>query len=92
MLIALALMLNLVGAALVYLTSARQRLLSSPLTPIAGMLAAVLMTGGLASWIVEAGSGAGIVASLTNWMLVWVALPYACWWRRGNEVRRGRAG
>ena len=92
MLIALALLLNLVGAALVYLTSARQRLLDKPLAPIAGMLATISMAGGLASWIVDAGSGAGIVASLTSWMLVWVALPYACWWRRGNKVRQRRAG
>jgi len=92
MLIALALLLNLVGATLVYLTSARQRLLDRPLTPIASIPATVLMAGGLASWIVDAGSGAGIVASLTSWMLVWVALPYACWWRRGNEVPQGRAG
>jgi hypothetical protein len=92
MLIVPVLLLNLVGAALIYLASARQRLLRRPLAPLAGILASASIIAGLASWIVEAGCGAGIMASLTSWMLMWVALPYACWWRHGNEARQGRRG
>lgn len=81
-----ALLLSVGGAILVYLASARQRLLAKPLH--AGMrgVAAILLALGLAAWITAAGMGAGSVTALTCWMLSWVALPYLAWWR-GSKVR-----
>lgn len=76
-----ALLLNLVGAVLVYLASTRQSLLAKPLPAGVRGAAVLLLALGTAAWIVAAGVGPGIVATLTCWMLVWVMLPYLAWWR-----------
>ncbi|WP_139350700.1 hypothetical protein [Rhodanobacter sp. C01] len=76
-----ALLLSMAGASLIYLASTQQKLLSAPLHASARLAAAVAMTGGGVAWHVAAGTGAGIAATLTTWMLTWVVLPYLAWWR-----------
>lgn len=76
-----ALLLNLAGAALVYLASSQQRLLAVPL-PSPGRVAGwLLIMAGMVLWLLAAGIGAGIAAALTTLMLAWVILPYLAWWR-----------
>jgi hypothetical protein len=83
-----ALLLSVVGSALVYLASARQSLLAKPVRAGIRGAAVALLAIGMAAWIVAAGVGAGIIAALTCWMLTWVALPYLAWWRDTKAYRR----
>lgn len=76
-----ALLLNLAGATLIYLGSARQQLLAKSLPRVLRIVALALLVTGIGSGIAEMGVGAGLVAALTSWMLTWVALPYLAWWR-----------
>jgi hypothetical protein len=76
-----ALLLNLAGAALVYLASAQQNLLKNPLRVTARLAGWVLIIAGTICWLIVAGTGAGISAALTTLMLAWVILPYLAWWR-----------
>ncbi len=78
----IALMLNLCGAVLVYLTAARQQFLSRPLPRAFRGLALPAMVAGAVWTIDEMGFGAGLSATLTCWMLTWVLLPYLAWWRQ----------
>lgn len=81
MILVLALLLTLIGAVLVYLASAQQRLRESRLPASAKLGGWVLFVGGTACWWHDAGMGPGITAALTLLMLTWVALPYLAWWR-----------
>lgn len=83
-----ALLLGMTGAVLVYLASARQGLLARPLPGSMRVAATALLAAGIVAWIAAAGLGAGIVAALTCWMLVWVALPYLAWWRGAKVPAR----
>lgn len=85
-----ALLLNMAGATLFYLASARQKLLSAPLRVGFRMAGLAAIGGGAAAWLAAAGLGAGIATTLTSCMLTWVALPYLAWWRSAPE--RVRAG
>ena len=76
-----ALLLSAAGATLIYLASAQQRLLPTPLHPGSRVSALAMIITGFAAWLSAAGLGAGIAAALTSWMLTWVALPYVAWWR-----------
>ncbi|WP_266182251.1 hypothetical protein [Dyella humicola] len=76
-----ALLLNLAGAALVYLASGQQTLLKAPLRVTARLAGWVLILAGTVCWLIVAGAGAGISATLTTLMLAWVILPYLAWWR-----------
>lgn len=77
----IALLLNLSGAALAYLTSAQQQLLAKSLSRMTRIAALALLVAGAACCVSEMGSGAGLAAALAIWMLTWVALPYLAWWR-----------
>lgn len=83
-----ALLLSIAGAVLAYLASARQSLLVRPLPAAMRGVAAVLLVLGAAAWIKAAGTGAGISAALTCWMLGWVLLPYLAWWRSAKARPR----
>lgn len=83
-----ALLLGAAGGTLVYLASARQGLLGKPLPGSMRVLAMVLLAASVVAWIAAVGVGAGIVATLTCWMLVWVTLPYLAWWRGTKALRR----
>ena len=76
-----ALLLNLAGAALVYLASGQQKLLKTRLRVTARLTGWVLIMAGTVCWLIVAGTGAGISAALTTLMLAWVILPYLAWWR-----------
>ena len=76
-----ALLLNLAGAALVYLASGKQQLLKTPLHVTARLVGWLLIIAGTVCWLLAAGTGAGISAALTTLMLAWVVLPYLAWWR-----------
>lgn len=76
------------GATLTYLASTQQKLLPTPLRPHTRLLAMAIAAGGVAAWLEAAGTGAGIAATLTTWMLTWVALPYLAWWRGAPESTR----
>ena len=76
-----ALLLNLAGAALVYLASAQQNLLKNPLRITARLAGWVLILVGTICWLMVAGTGSGICAAMTSLMLAWVILPYLAWWR-----------
>ena len=83
-----ALLLSMAGATLIYLTSAQQKLLAAPLRPHTRLVAMGMATGGVAAWLEAAGTGAGIAATLSTWMLTWVTLPYLAWWRGAAEPAR----
>lgn len=83
-----ALLLGMAGAVLAYLAGARQGLLAKRLPGSVRALAATLLAASLAAWIAAAGPGAGIAATLTCWMLAWVALPYFAWWRGAKVSQR----
>jgi hypothetical protein len=83
-----ALVLCMAGATLLYLASAKQTLLARTLSASAHVAALALMAGGIATWIAASGTGAGIAAALTTWMLSWVALPYLAWWRQAAAATR----
>lgn len=73
----LALLLNLVGAGLLYLASPNQQMLSQP--PAAQVLrpaayGCLLLS--LAFWLRQYGPMPAIFVTLTGVMLVWIALPY----------------
>lgn len=79
-----ALLLNLAGAALVYLASGQQKLLKTPLHVMARLAGWLLIITGAACWLKVAGTGAGLAAGLTTLMLAWVILPYLAWWRSAD--------
>lgn len=81
MIIFCALLLTLLGAVLVYLASAQQRLRAVPLPVWARWSGWLLVAAGTACWWYDAGVGPGITAALTMLMLTWVTLPYVAWWR-----------
>jgi len=92
MMVLWALSSTLAGAWLVYLAGPRRLLLQTRQRALTrrftgGLLIAI----GTAIWLIAAGTGAGIAASLTALMLAWVALPYIAWWRqRAQPVRAHR--
>ncbi|WP_267220967.1 hypothetical protein [Dyella silvae] len=81
MIVVIALSLIFTGALLVYLASEQQRLRKRSLSTTGRRLGGLLLVAGIACWMQEAGTGAGIAAALTTLMLVWVTLPYLAWWR-----------
>ena len=83
-----ALLLSMAGATFTYLASTQQKLLSAPLRPHTRLVAIAMAAGGVAAWLETTGTGAGIAATLTTWMLTWVALPYLAWWRGAPESTR----
>lgn len=83
-----ALLLSMAGATLTYLASTQQKLLSAPLHPHTRLVAIAMAAGGLAAWLEAIGTGAGIAATLTTWMLTWVALPYLAWRCGASEPTR----
>lgn len=86
-----ALLLNLAGAALVYLASARQMLLAKPLSMPARPLGWLCIVAGLVCWLLSAGMGPGIAAAMTTLMLTWVMLPYLAWWRMSDAMETHRS-
>ncbi|TBR39696.1 MULTISPECIES: hypothetical protein [Dyella] len=82
MMVLIALVLGFGCTALWYLCSTQQRLRSNALSAPWRVLAWLLAVGSLAAWIEAAGTGAGIAAALTTWMLGCVVLPYMAWWRQ----------
>jgi hypothetical protein len=78
-----ALLSTLAGAWLLYAVSPRRLLLQSrQRVLVTRWTGATLIAAGTLLWLSVAGTGAGIAATLTELMLVWVALPYIAWWRR----------
>jgi hypothetical protein len=86
-----ALLLNLAGAALVYLASARQMLLAKTLSTPARLLGWLCIVAGLVCWLLSAGMGPGIAAAMTTLMLAWAMLPYLAWWRVSDAMESQRS-
>lgn len=85
-----ALLLNLAGAALVYLASARQALLVKTLSTPARALGWLCIVAGVICWLSSEGVGPGIAAAMTTLMLAWVMLPYLAWWRVSDAMETTR--
>lgn len=75
------------GATLVYLASPRQALRTRPLAWPARVAGLLMLLGAGVAWSHHDGPGAGAFAALSCAMLVWVALPYAAWWRGARSER-----
>jgi hypothetical protein len=86
-----ALLLNLAGAVLIYLASARQMLRARTLPTPAKVFGWLCVMAGTACWLHNDGLGAGIAAAMTTLMLAWVLLPYLAWWRVSDATQAHRS-
>ena len=75
----LACLLSIFAALCVYLTSAKQRLRTSPLRTRWRLVGTALAIAGFVIWARAISVPAAIFASLTTWMAAFVALPYIAW-------------